>query len=701
MTLQSRKSISHKRKILMSEDAPFNLPEITDEDICWAARILNLPENAFHGTRADDPRLDVLKCLERIDVAACPGSGKTTLLVAKLAILATKWEHRTRGICVLSHTNAARREIEERLGCTAVGRQLLSYPHYVGTIHGFVDVFLALPWLRSHGYCGTQFNTDIAGAKLWKASDYGRNIPGYIFRKITNAANREMAVRYTHYIGEERDLILKSGDVRLSLRRQKASGAFTTIDNWKHSVLQDGYASYEDTFAFGHCALSDYAELSVILRDRFPLLFIDETQDNSEAQSKLLHRIFMDGRNEVIRQRFGDSNQAIYNFVGAEGARTDTFPITDVEKPVPNSHRFGATIAKLAEPLGLVAYDDGLTGSGPMPICRGSHITEGPHTIFLFQENTIDRVLPAYADLLIKTFTVDELNQGTFTIIGQVHNDTGNDHLPRHVGHYWPEYDSELSMVDPQPQTFVQYVQAGQEQAETNGETHFGVEKIAQGILRLARMAEDGRTVRPRRRSHRYVLELIEKENVAYKLYCLLVKQMVIKRVLLTKRNWKMRWAKCVRKIGESVADTSLSNADAEAFLEWSDTKDSDVQVCGKAQGDNIYRYPENDPKVHIKVGSIHSVKGQTHTGTLVLETFWHKHNLESLKKWLIGKRNGGTSLGVRDECRLKVHYVAMTRPTHLLCLAMKRSTFEDSIGNLKNDDISTFKKYGWNIIML
>jgi len=685
----------------MSEDVPFNPPEITDEDIRWASCLLGLPENAFHGKNGDDPRLDVLKCMSNMDVTACPGSGKTTLLVAKLAILANKWEHRTRGICVLSHTNAARHEIEDRLGCTAVGRQLLSYPHYIGTIHGFVDAFLALPWLRSNGYCGTQFNTDIAGTKLWKTSGYGHNLPGYIFRKFTDAENRKAAVCHTHYVGEERDLILESGNVRLPLKRQNASEAFTTIDDWKQSVLRDGYASYEDTFAFGHCALSGYAALSAALRDRFPLFFIDETQDNSEAQSKLLHRIFMDGYGGVLRQRFGDSNQAIYNFLGAKGASTDDFPSSAITKSVPNSHRFGTTIAKLAEPLGLAAHDGGLTGSGPRPICRGSCITKGPHTIFLFQDDTINKVLPAYAELVIETFSEEELKQGIFTAVGQVHNDTGDDHRPRHVGHYWPDYDSELSKADPQPQTFVQYVRAGQEQAEASGETHFGVEKIAQGILRLAGMADNGQVVRPRRRSHRYVLDLLEKESKASKLYHLLMSRMVVKRVTLTKENCDARWTKYVREIGERVAGGSLANADADAFLAWRDIEGPDVQVYEKVRCDNIYRYPADKPKVHIKVGSIHSVKGQTHTGTLILETFWYKHNLESLKEWLVGTKCGGTGLGDREQCRLKLHYVAMTRPTHLLCLAMKRIAFEDSDGNLVVDQINALKKRGWDVKLL
>jgi len=105
----------------------------------WACKVLGLPETAFSGLDGTDPRLGVLRANATLDVEACPGSGKTTLLVAKLAILARHWKAAERGICVLSHTNAARREIERKLGATSEGQRLLSYPHYVGTIHGFVN----------------------------------------------------------------------------------------------------------------------------------------------------------------------------------------------------------------------------------------------------------------------------------------------------------------------------------------------------------------------------------------------------------------------------------------------------------------------------------------------------------------------------------------------------------------------------------
>ena len=59
---------------------------ITDRDIDWVEGILD------GDIRFDQPRRNIIKNLESIDIQAFPGSGKTTILVAKLAILAKKMD---------------------------------------------------------------------------------------------------------------------------------------------------------------------------------------------------------------------------------------------------------------------------------------------------------------------------------------------------------------------------------------------------------------------------------------------------------------------------------------------------------------------------------------------------------------------------------------------------------------------------------
>ncbi|MEQ1829850.1 MAG: UvrD-helicase domain-containing protein, partial [Pirellula sp.] len=131
------------------------VPVITNEDIDWVQGFLKL-------SPFDEQRRSFLSARKTIDVSACPGSGKTTLIVAKLAILARGWSHKSKGICVLSHTNVAHSEIQRRLGSSVYGQRLLKYPHFIGTLHSFFNSFLALPWLNSNGYPSPTIDDDIA-----------------------------------------------------------------------------------------------------------------------------------------------------------------------------------------------------------------------------------------------------------------------------------------------------------------------------------------------------------------------------------------------------------------------------------------------------------------------------------------------------------------------------------------------------------
>ena len=357
----------------------------------------------------------------------------------------------------------------------------------------------------------------------------------------------------------------------------------------------------------------------------------------------------------------------------------------------------------MADPLGVIPYR--LKGHGPKkPLVSGAE--EGPHTIFLFDDNSVSNVMDAYAGLLLETFSDQELREGTFTAVGQVHRppDTEtSDHFPRHVGQYWPEYDPELTSQDPKPQTFGQYVLAGVGKAKVIGEAFPAVEKIAEGILRLAGMAEGETTLRHRRHKHRHVLGLVDDCADVRERYEDLIAGFAVEGEVLTKETWGKRWCDVARQIAETIAGGALSSADVRSFLEWRDGPDPSVAPSyAQASRDNVYRFSRDGKEVAIRVGSIHSVKGETHTATLVLETFWHAHNLDKLKGWVTGDRkNWKPPDGVQQKSRLKLHYVAMTRPTHLLCLAMKQSTVVDSTGRLDPGQVDSLERNGWRVTLV
>ncbi len=672
----------------MNVISTFSPPEVTDEDIFWTSRLLGLSENAFYGENGTDPRQVVLKSIKTIDVAACPGSGKTTLLIAKLAILAEKWQYRTRGICVLSHTNAARYEIENRLGNTTAGRRLLSYPHFIGTIHGFINEFLAIPWLRSQGFPIKMIDTDICEKRRWYKLQY--NMRYALQKKHVDRSSFCISDPYFN---------IKKKNGQFPFREN--TEIYKSYKNGCQEVATEGYHCYDDMFIWANDLMNKVPDLINIIRDRFSLLFIDEAQDNSEVQSAILHRIFMKGGSSVIRQRLGDGNQAIFDFLGTEEAETDKFPDDAIKDDLPNSHRFGQDIADLADPLGIIPY--GLVGQGP----KTPHISDAidkQHTIFVFDDNCAGQILNLYGKMLTEMFSEQELLDGTFTAVGQVHKppkNDGNPRFPHSVGHYWPEYKPELGHRNPRPRLFVQYILIGQRKAEEIGEAYPAVEKIAEGVLRLVGMVENKFTFLPRRRyNHRLVMRLLSEHTPIRDLYEDLIATYAMNNNVPMKKTWKQRWCNAVRSIAESITEESLVGSEVDEYLAWGDESDGKaVPDTNSYRQDNIFQYPQEDPKVHIRVGSIHSIKGETHTATLVLETFWHAYNLDKLKPWIMkGRKGWKASDRVRQRDRLKVHYVAMTRPTHLLCLAMKRSTFENEQGSLDIDVIKAVRQRGWQI---
>lgn len=659
------------------------IPEVTDDDVAWVCDLLRLPRNAYLDSTGADAPLQVLKSCESMDVAACPGSGKTTLLVAKLAILAKTWPHRTHGMCVLSHTNAARREIETKLGCTSVGHRLLSYPHFVGTIHAFANEYLALPWLRSRGRLVRTIDTEVTQRRRWYL------VPPAIRHNL----------RTHEHIDESSIHILDLGfnwarvDGTCPVARNTPS--YLRVQDACRQASNEGYHCHDEMLLWANDLIDNCPEIVTAARARFPILFIDEAQDSKKTQSELLQRLFMDGSGPVVRQRFGDANQSIFDYDGEESS-CDGFPDDTIKRRLSCSHRFGSELAHLANPLAVSPCN--LEGHGPQ-LVLASGMAEGPHTVFIFGDSC--RVLDAYAELLARVFSADELRKGTFTAVGQVHRDVKDDNNPRHVPHYWPAYDANLVGVDPRPHTFVQQVRLAAQRADAAVVLHPAVNTIADGVLRLARLAEGGVTIRHSGHSHRQVRALLEQDEVARRQYEQLIDAFVMRRETPTAETWAGEYRDVVLKVASAAAGAPVGGLQATEFLEWPHGLDVTPNPTRGSVRDNVFRCSKGGKDIAVRVGSIHSVKGETHTATLVLETHWYAHCLEQLQPWLIGRDLGAGRAGLRQRVRLRIHYVAMTRPTHLLCLAMKKSSFEDASGNLDNDRIQELKRQGWNVEMV
>ena len=656
---------------------------VTDDDIEWVCRLMKLH-------LLDAPRRDFLKSLATVDISACPGSGKTTLVVAKLAILARRWKSNTRGICVLSHTNVAREEIEHRLGNTDVGQRLLSYPHFIDTIHGFVNRFIAIPWLLSSGYRVAAIDNDLTTRVRRRhlgEKDY-RRLNNYLEKKFRSFD--ALRIGTANFAAPLADGAFPGGP-HTDMYKLAASAL-------RHAAEQ-GYFCYDEIFVLGEALLAKQPALPSTLQQRFPFVLVDEMQDTSEEQNNFLRRLFPRASSAVCVQRVGDPNQAI--FEGGGQPVTDAFPDSSRCVSIADSFRFDATIAALATPFAyLPVQPSGLNGVRITQV-PGQGL---PHTIFVFPDNDASAVLDAFGRHVLATLPPALIGTSAVTAIGAVHKpfeDVGPDHhhYPKTVAHYWAGYQPGASRHAYRPRTLAEYVLAAQAIAQSGGPLHQCVNSVAFGVAHLANLLAGTTHLKGGSRQHLQIEQRLSDADQAKAIYRSFLTRFLIDRAALTGALW-IELCPALRLLGATLGSGDAGSSAASDFLAWRDAShlpQSAVQDQVHAAAPNSFRCSHGGASVDIRLSSIHVAKGQTHLATLVLETFNQSHFLHSLMPWLLGNhQNGAKCTSDKSAQRLLQIYVAMTRPTHLLCLALRSGSLGVGATYISNQEKLIAR--GWRI---
>lgn len=676
------------------------IPEITEDDLCWASQLLGIQD-------IDEPRREFLKTLSSVDVSACPGSGKTTLVVAKLAILANKWPFRTRGICVLSHTNVAREVIQQRLRGTVVGQRILAYPHFVDTIHSFVNRFLALPWLHSNGYPVVLIDDDATTGFRRRILDHRE------FRTVCTAIERNNRAK------DFGDLRICSRDLAFDLKGThfpagESTRSYKAASRAVRASAEAGYFCHDEMFVWASALIEDYPEIASWLAHRFPLVIFDETQDTSSLQSGFLSIAFPELSEHVMVQRVGDPNQAIFDGSNDSDEASIQFPRQSAHCTIsiPNSFRFGTAIAGLASRFAVQpVLPSGLCGVGPRRYAELS--ANSAHSIFLFPPSQTQDVLTVFgrhvmANLsaeLLDRWRIDNPDREPIHAVGAVHKDAPeidpqHRHFPKSVSHYWPVYRPEFTRREAAPKSLLQYVRLAQSIALRQPDLYMAVEKIATGFVRLAANIGDTSHLNRNTRPHQIVTNALASQPEVLLRYRKAVMEMLINGFPRSKSQWTSTNAKdAFIQIAATLCSNTVDPRMGNDFLAWSDASAITKAVQPSQEGmmpNNVCRVSDGNRSVSIQLGSIHSVKGQDHVATLVLDTFWYGHAFESLLPWLLGERDNGNNASEREKTRLLQTYVAMTRPSHLLCLAMKSSTLETGQGREQN--IVRLQQQGWQV---
>lgn len=633
------------------------IPSITDHSIREAATKL--------GIRLDDhDRVRVLREHESADIWACPGSGKTTLLGAKLYLLATQWVLPHRGICALSHTNVAKEEITNRLVGTPA-RKLLSAPHFVDTIQRFVHEFLAIPALVQK--FGVRPRHMMSNEQFAAEMNKSLQQPQYTTARkwLERQSNPDEILAKVRFSGTD----LKIEVPRLKDHEGPSYGAIKEV---KLTLASRGLFTYRDMYPLGSWYIATYPVMVEVLAHRFPIVFFDETQDTDAEQWQLLSSIF-DGRSVV--QRFGDHNQAIFETLSSESSGCD-FP-RKTHLQLSKSMRYSRSIARLVENLSLTAGVT-LIGNEARP--------DRDHAIIQFDPLTAHLVLPRYA-----AYVLDQFNDRTDEIqayaVGAIGKSASNDHFPACIAHYWADYEHKSNFSVRRPTCFAEHILLAQSEVAETGSVQKGIRLLAAAVAEVLRL-ENCRIGVSERLGPDLLMDTLRLTSPAVwnDLSAAFVEVLSFSRARDDReviRELKLIGPVIIQILGRRPGAS-------KPFFMGNPTGLDELTPPRSAQSRNRFHFEKEGKSIDVQVGTIHSVKGQSHDATLVLETRYRTYDLDRCKLFLLGERP--KRINISDSRHLRRVYVGVTRPRELLALAMQRD-------HLTEDDRLRLQDLGWHLL--
>lgn len=273
-------------------------------------------------------------------VRACPGSGKTYCVSARFSRLILDWKKEYEGIAALSFTNVAWQEIEKMYSEVFQVGERISFPHFLGTIDSFINKYIFLPFGHLILKCNRRPTLVGEPHGIWTGKYFSDSLFDNISYNIDG----------TFYAINER-----------IMPRNWLNNA--AIVRSKKNINKGGYATQSDANYFAMRILEGFPQIAKAIAFRFPYLIVDEAQDTSDIQMRIIDLLIENGLNQVML--VGDPDQAIFEW---NNARPDLLNQKFIEweySVVLNENRrssqqicnFTFNISSLAERSTAVSYE--------------------------------------------------------------------------------------------------------------------------------------------------------------------------------------------------------------------------------------------------------------------------------------------------------------------------------------------------------
>lgn len=643
----------------------------TNEEIQSACKELGLPENTFDDKTSE--RRKIIDCWDNANIIACPGSGKTTVLLVKLLLLSQRMSFDDgSGICVLTHTNVAIDEIKNRLGNKA--DILFKYPNFFGTIQSFVDKFLSLPAFRLHPETASstfiKFDNDTV--KILKRNafyniGFGKNDKKTLCNYLYGQANQDPASKKLNGKQKTEKAIELLNSLEFTLldniiRRPNGKTFLKNVNNEKYQdirvvcfdIWKSGILSFEDAFNFANWYLAEYSiSIKNIISKRFSLLFADEMQDTQQHQMDIINAVFNEA---VTKQYFGDPDQAIFNGFSDECSAWKHDLDGFVSLPISDSKRFSNEIAACINPFKQV-----------LPTVSGNPQKQSVQpTILLFDKP--EEVVGLFVKQINKHNLSNQEWRNTsarFNLVGSVGKAPAEKDIKLTINSYVENYSKETTKRKTNFDNLVSYFQKRPEEETKQFGTKVYYELFVNALVAILNLM-----LKNQYSKSKLLAEL--KENNAE---------------FLTAFNLFI--FNCIEQIeNDTVLPSDIKTEFINLLTQYNYQIPQNIPFVSedKIKPIDAFTHKNNvivKDGIEIKVGTIHSIKGETHLATLLVE---NENYSASESSYFWGHSSGNDLFCPNNtyrrpkksytqlEQRLKTTYVAMSRPTHLLCVAVQKS---------------------------
>lgn len=623
---------------------------INDKDIERTEKKI-LPE----GYSFSDETRNAIRELGSKNIVACPGSGKTTMLLSKISILVNQLPFEdNKGICVLSHTNVAVNEIRKKI--SDVGQVLKQYPNYVGTIQSFIHKFIVFPFLTSIYHVRPRILKNEEYNKLLykilcERKDF-RSLKGLVENNVKNSDKDITEEEFLSkiYIDFNDSSKLKAKGIRRNFGNvgSKSNKQFKKL---KNAMWRKGFISYADAYILTGLAMKSNGDaLSKIISKRFKYVFIDEYQDCSNIQCEIIQKLF--SNEETNLQKIGDPDQAIYT------SHTDIDVQWDYEEnylPISGSRRYGDKIANIISRLRL----------DRMEIESHANTKNLKPYLIVFQSESVENVIPKFAQV-IEEHDLHEKNKPVFKAVGMIRNGSG-----LKISDYWG--NDKITQTINDKQTLLDCLL----------ELWFAIDSgsvkkllvIVYQILSKVVSASYNKNISP----SKVEKDIKNSEHIND------FKEAIIKLINVPVYEDVAEYVKAAEYIVKNeiyyltnmIFEIEINVNDNFNEINTNNINDMAGSIDEIESNKYIHKMADGN-EIDIEVSTVHKVKGETHTATLYMETeLSRSSDLKRVLPLIGGKKLGSSNIYKKSR---KIVYVGFSRPSDLLCVAIKSDTYDKFI---------------------